>query len=95
MLFCILEHIYILRDPLYLKVVALHLIMQRQKVKFMPTRVYHLHVSEQRLWLDVGVEGLRVSEFPHPSVFDNGKDKLRRPSMRRLVGSAVRVLSFV
>ena len=69
--------------------------MQRQKVESMTTCEYRLQVIEQRFWRDVGVEGLRVLEFPHPSVVNDGEDELCRLLPRRLVGSAVCALFFV
>ena len=54
-----------------------------------------LEVGNQRLWSNVSVKSIRVSEFPHPSVFNNGKDKLCSLSPRRLVGAAVGSLGFV
>ena len=61
----------------------------------MTTHASRLQVSDQHLWLDVSVYGLRVAEFPLPSVFEDGKDKMCRLSPRRLVGSAFRALCFV
>ena len=55
---CIIEHIYILGDPLYFKVIALNLIMKRQEVEGVATGAPHLEVGEERLSRDVGVECL-------------------------------------
>ena len=52
-------------------------------------------MSKQRLWRNVGVEDLRVAEFPYPSVVDDGEDELRRLPLRRLVSSAVCTFCFV
>ena len=54
-----------------------------------------LEVGEQRLWRDVSVKSLRVSEFLHPRVFDDSKDELHSILPRCLVGSAVGSLGFV
>ena len=56
--FCTLGHTYILRDPLYFKVIALNLIMKRQEVEGLATGAPHLEVGEERLSRDVGVECL-------------------------------------
>ena len=56
--FCTLGHTYILRDPLYFKVIALNLIMKRQEVEGLATGAPHLEVGEERLSRDVGVERL-------------------------------------
>ena len=61
----------------------------------MVTCAHHLEVGEQRLWLDVSVKSLCVSEFLHPRVFDDGKDELRSLLSRRLVGAAVGSLGFL
>ena len=95
LLLCILEHINILGDPIYFKVIALHLIIQYQEVEGMETCAPHLEVGKKRLWRDVSVKILRVLEFPHPRVFYNGGDELRSLSPLRLVGSAVGSLGFV
>ena len=92
---CIFKHINILWDPLYFKVIVLHLIMQRQEVKGMATRAPHLEVDEKRLWHNVDVKPLRVSDFPYPRILDGGKDELHSLLPRRLVGAAVGALDFV
>ena len=95
LLMCILEHINILRDPLYFEVIALHFIMQSQEVEGMVTCSPRLDVGEKRLWSDVSVKSLCVSELTHPRVFDNGEDERRSISPRHLVGAAVASLGFV
>ena len=95
LLLCILEHINILGDPIYFKVIALHLIIQYQEVEGMETCAPHLEVGKKRLWRDVSVKILRVLEFPHPRVSDNGKDELCSLLPLRLVGATVGSLGFV
>ena len=84
LLLCILEHINILGDTLYLEVIALHLIMQLQEVKGMENCAPHLEVGEKRLWHDVGIKCLHFSEFPHPRIINDGEDELRSLSPRCL-----------
>ena len=69
--------------------------MQYQKVESTKTHATRLEVGEQRLWRDVRIYCLWVSEFLYPCVFDNGEDELRSLSPRRLVGTVVRTLCFV
>ena len=54
-----------------------------------------LEVGNQRLWINVSVQSLRVSEFPHPRVFNNGEDKLHNILPRRFVGATVVSLGFL
>ena len=61
----------------------------------MATCAPHLEVIKKRLWCNVGVKRLSVSEFPHPHILDDGKDELRSVSPRRLVGAAVSTLVFL
>ena len=95
LLLCILEHINILRDTLYFEVIALHLIMQPQDVEGISTCAPFLEVGKKCLWRDVGVKSLRVSEFPHPHILDDGEYELCSLLLRRLVGAAVGLLGFV
>ena len=95
LLLCILEHINLLGDPLYFGVIALNFFMQRQEVEGMSTYAPHLGVGKKRLWCDVGVKHLCVSEFLHPRILDDGEYELRSLLPHRLVGSAVGVLGFL
>ena len=49
MLLCILENINILGDPLYFGVVALHFVLQNQKVEIIKTCAPLLEVGKQSL----------------------------------------------
>ena len=69
--------------------------MKLQEIEGMATCAPRLEVGKKRLWRGVGMKRLRVSEFPHPRIFDNGKDELLRLSPRRLVGAAAGALGFV
>ena len=95
LILCILKHINILGDLLYFEVIALDFIMQHQEVEGMATCAPHLEVVKKRLWHNVSVKRLRVSEFLHPCILDDGEDELRRLLPRRLVGVTVGVLGFV
>ena len=66
MLLGVLKHIYILRDSLDLEVIALHIVMQNQKVEGVPARSTRLEVREEVLRWDVCVYSLRVSEIADP-----------------------------
>ena len=92
---CILDHINIIGYPPYFEVILLHFIMQRQEVEGMATCAPHLEVDEKRLWCNIGVKRLRVSEFPHPHILDDGKDELCSLLPCHLVGAAVGALGFV
>ena len=92
---CILEHIIILGYPIYLEVIAIHFIMHRREDESTTIYAPHLEVGKQHIWSDVGVKSLRVSEFPHPHILDNCKDKLRSILLCLLVGAAVGSLGFV
>ena len=92
---CILEHIYILGDPLYFDVIALHFIMQCQEVEGVATIAPRLEVGKERLWSYIGVERLWVPEFLHPCILDDNEDKLRSLAPHRLVGAAVGALGLV
>ena len=46
MLLGVLEHIYILRDALNLEVIALHFVVQRQKVEGVTACAPHLEVRK-------------------------------------------------
>ena len=61
----------------------------------MTTYAPHLEVGQKRLWCDVGVKNLSVSEFPHQRILNNGEDDLRSISPRRLVGAAFSELGLV
>ena len=89
------EHINILGDPLYFEVIAPHFIMQLQEVECMTTHAPCLEVGKKRLWRDVGVKHLSVSEFPHPRILNDGEDELRSLSTCCLVGVAVGALGIV
>ena len=93
--FCIVEHIYILGDPLYFKVIPLHLIMQSPYVQGVATSAPRLEVREERLWRDVGVERLCVPEFLHPRILDDGEDELCSLALCCLIGAAVGALGLV
>ena len=85
---CPREYLYTWGSPL-LQGGSAAFSMMSQKVKGMTTCAYRLQLRNQCLWLDVSVEVLCLLEFPHPSVFNDGEDKLRCILPRRLVGSAV------
>ena len=54
-----------------------------------------LEVGEQHLWIDVSLKSLRVSEFLHPHLCDDGENKLRSLLPLRLVSAAVVSLVLV
>ena len=74
MLLGVLEHIYILGDSLNLEVIALHFVMQRQKVEGVPACAFCLYVREEVLQCDVGVYCLYVLELADPCISDDGED---------------------
>ena len=51
----ILKHIYILGDALELEVIALHFVVQRQKVEGVTARAPRLEVRNEVLWGDFSV----------------------------------------
>ena len=69
--------------------------MQRQEVESGTNGSPCLEVGEEGLWSNVGVERLRVPEFVHPHIIDDGKDKLRSLAPRLFVGAAVGALGLV
>ena len=54
-----------------------------------------LEVGEKRLWRDVSVKHLRVSEFLHPCILNDCEDEMRNLSPHRLLGATVGVLGFL
>ena len=61
----------------------------------MATCAPNLEAGKKRLRRDVGVERLRVLEFSHPHILDDGEDELRSLSPRRLLGAAFSAHGFV
>ena len=85
----VFEHIIILGDALNLKVVALHLVVQRQEVEGVHAGAPWFLVCKQVFWADLGVNGIGVTKFSDPCVCDDGEHKLCRLPSRGFEGGAV------
>ena len=71
--------------------------MQHQEVEVegVENGAPHLEVDEERLWRDVGVERLSVSDFPHPHIINDGEDELHSLLPLRIIGAALGALGLV
>ena len=85
----VLEHINILGDDLNLKMVALHLVVQRQEVEGVPAGAPYFQVCEQVFWADLGVNGIGVLKFSDPCVRNDSEHELCRLPSRGFKGGAV------
>ena len=78
--------------------IALHFVVQRQKVEGVKACAPHLEVRKYRLRRDVGIQGLGVPDLPDPCVVDNDEYELcRLPPcclVSRMVGALLFMCSF-
>ena len=75
--------------------IALHFVVQRQKVEDVTARAPHLEVRKEVRWFDFSVDRLGIPELLDPCVGDDGADELCRLLLRGLVRRAICALCFM